>query len=1049
MTSRMRMWNLAHRRGILSPDRMIGWGSRRLAWVALALLLIPLCPAPAATPVIRLFTTEDGLLRNYVSRIRPDRAGRLWFCTGEGLSMFDGERFTNYTVADGLPHPYVSDFLDPGDGAYWIVTGAGLFRFRTRRGPAPSSAPSFEGIPLERKSSSTQDPTRRAAPVGGKPPLFQSRSGEIWVGTPAGLYRIENRDGAPRGVLVPLLTGGERSDVRAIVEDRNGNLWLAAGLRLVRRRSDGRVSSWGPDIGIPSFVRVLMQDRDGRLWVGFSGGLSVLDVSGDEPSVVARYSAAAIPTLDPQSLFEDASGDLWVGADGLARLESAGRKPGARWLMFDSASLLGSQDIDSITADPEGNLWMAGNLGVVRILRKGFTTFTEADGLESKLIYSVFETGGKLYAITGIRRPSGWRKVLSEFDGQRFTTISPRLPDRIKSFGEVALRDRRGEWWIATLDGLVRYPRVISAAELTHTAPKAKYGPANGLPFLFVLRLFEEREGGIWVSGRGVARWDPVTDVFQDFGPALRDAIGRDPMPLAFAQDRAGDIWIGASGALVRFRAEHFERIHDGVPAGDIASLLVDHAGRLWIASSQGGLGCIDDPSAPSPRARRYSNTEGLASNHLFSLAEDHPGRLYVAGGHGVDRLDPASGFVEHFLPSDGLPPGENMRLYGARDGAIWFASSFGLSRYEPDEAPPAPAAAPVIHSVRVAGVPTMLSDEGETSVGGLDLSAGNEIEIAYGSVNFSVGHSPKYQYRLLPDAEWRKPTALRTAQYARLGPARYTFEVRGINSAGMASEQIASVAFRIPPPLWQRWWFLMAAATTLAAVVYAAHAYRLRQVLAVQRIRTGLATDLHDDLGSGLAEIAIICEVARQDARPKEAEAMETVAERARELRAAMGDIVWSVDPTRDNLTDVIRRWRQAAASLLGSVSLAFVAPPETQTDGIGIPADGRRHLLLLFKEAITNVARHARATHVWIEVSLSGGQLHLRIRDDGCGFCPAAVHSGNGLRSLKHRTEQLKGKIEIDSTPGAGATLDVAIPVPDSRRLHVHAVDRRRPLP
>src|SRR5215510_1488306 len=100
--------------------------------------------------------------------------------------MFDGEKFTNYTVADGLPHPSVSDFLDPGDGAYWILTGAGLYRFRTRRGPAPSSAPSFERIPLEGEISPTQDPRRRA-PVGGKPPLFQSRSGEIWAGTPAGL----------------------------------------------------------------------------------------------------------------------------------------------------------------------------------------------------------------------------------------------------------------------------------------------------------------------------------------------------------------------------------------------------------------------------------------------------------------------------------------------------------------------------------------------------------------------------------------------------------------------------------------------------------------------------------------------------------------------------------------------------------------------------------------------------------------------------------------------------------------------------------------------
>src|SRR6185369_16386639 len=124
------------------------------------------------------------------------------------------------------------------------------------------------------------------------------------------------------------------------------------------------------------------------------------------------------------------------------------------------------------------------------------------------------------------------------------------------------------------------------------------------------------------------------------------------------------------------------------------------------------------------------------------------------------------------------------------------------------------------------------------------------------------------------------------------------------------------------------------------------------------------LAIDLHDDLGSGLAEIAILAEVAKQHAQPEESRVMDTVAERARELRATMGDIVWSVDPACDTLTGVIRRWRQTAVSILGGVSLAFTAPPESVTDATPILPDRRRHLLLLFQEAVTNVARHAHAT-------------------------------------------------------------------------------------
>src|SRR5215469_14431800 len=120
----------------------------RLIWMLL-LVVLPWDGLKAAQPMLRLFTTEDGLARNWVKRIRSDHAGRLWFCTVEGLSVFDGERFTNYTVADGLPNRYVSDFLDAGDAGYWIIGPAGLFRFRPRGGAGRAAAPVFTKIVLD------------------------------------------------------------------------------------------------------------------------------------------------------------------------------------------------------------------------------------------------------------------------------------------------------------------------------------------------------------------------------------------------------------------------------------------------------------------------------------------------------------------------------------------------------------------------------------------------------------------------------------------------------------------------------------------------------------------------------------------------------------------------------------------------------------------------------------------------------------------------------------------------------------------------------------
>src|SRR5215831_2584707 len=106
-------------------DLMTGHMMRRFPIVVSLFCLA--AAAFAEQPVTRLYTIEDGLARNWVLRIRRDTRGRLWFCTVEGLSVFDGERFSTYTTADGLPHRVVEDILDAGGGVYWIATASGLF----------------------------------------------------------------------------------------------------------------------------------------------------------------------------------------------------------------------------------------------------------------------------------------------------------------------------------------------------------------------------------------------------------------------------------------------------------------------------------------------------------------------------------------------------------------------------------------------------------------------------------------------------------------------------------------------------------------------------------------------------------------------------------------------------------------------------------------------------------------------------------------------------------------------------------------------------------
>src|SRR5262249_25615532 len=112
-----------------------------------------------------------------------------------------------------------------------------------------------------------------------------------------------------------------------------------------------------------------------------------------------------------------------------------------------------------------------------------------------------------------------------------------------------------------------------------------------------------------------------------------------------------------------------------------------------------------------------------------------------------------------------------------------------------------------------------------------------------------------------------------------------------------VASAAPASLSFTLLPPFWQRWWFVLLAATAAAAVGWALHRAQVSRLLELERVRTRIAADLHDDVSSSLARISILSELGRRRlADPQEATILDQIGETARELIEATGDIVWAI---------------------------------------------------------------------------------------------------------------------------------------------------------
>jgi signal transduction histidine kinase len=308
-----------------------------------------------------------------------------------------------------------------------------------------------------------------------------------------------------------------------------------------------------------------------------------------------------------------------------------------------------------------------------------------------------------------------------------------------------------------------------------------------------------------------------------------------------------------------------------------------------------------------------------------------------------------------------------------------------------------------------------------------------NNVLVEFVGLSFPFEGGLRYQYKLEGvDSEWSAPTEQRSVHYARLAAGSYRFLVRAVNTEDAASSDPVALAFHIEPPWWQRRWFSVTLMTGLIALALLLHHLRVRRILAMERIRRQIATDLHDDVGSGLSEIAILSEVARRQSAPETAPLLSEAASVARSLRDAMSDIVWSVDPTKDRASDLVQRMRQVTFNSLqtNGLRVAFSAPDDRQLHRVGLSPDRRRHVLLIFKEAITNVARHAQASQVEVRIALQPRNLRLSIRDDGCGFHPEDESNGQGLLSMKRRAAALEGRLTIQSEPGRGTVVDVAVP-------------------
>ncbi len=211
---------------------------------------------------------------------------------------------------------------------------------------------------------------------------------------------------------------------------------------------------------------------------------------------------------------------------------------------------------------------------------------------------------------------------------------------------------------------------------------------------------------------------------------------------------------------------------------------------------------------------------------------------------------------------------------------------------------------------------------------------------------------------------------------------------------------------------------------------------YQLKRKLKEQKklldIRENIAKDLHDEIGSTLTSIKILSEVSDKRIKkqqPEISEFLNKITEQSAMAQQSISDIVWSVKPGNDSFENMIIRMREYIAQTLEVKNIQTTILFDENLQGNSLRTEFRRDFLMIFKEAINNIAKHSSATEVSIGLKELNKMILMEITDNGKGFDPDLSSNRNGLKNMQNRAEFLNAKLDIRSKINQGTKIELLL--------------------
>ncbi len=268
-------------------------------------------------------------------------------------------------------------------------------------------------------------------------------------------------------------------------------------------------------------------------------------------------------------------------------------------------------------------------------------------------------------------------------------------------------------------------------------------------------------------------------------------------------------------------------------------------------------------------------------------------------------------------------------------------------------------------------------------------------------------------------------------ATYNHLMPGTYTLIVKAANSNGDWKTTPIKLYITITPPFYATWWFRLFCGLLTTAMLGWIVQRRINRIKEKYQLRNRIASDLHDEIGSTLTSINILSNVSQQalEKQPQQAkELLQQISSQSKAIQQNMSDIVWSIRPDNEKIENLIVRIREYAAQTLEPLNIDTSIDADNSLIEKTLPMQHRKDILLICKEAINNIAKHANATSVKILINSEKNKISVSVNDNGKW---KGNNSGTGTKTMQERAKTLGGSLVITTTE-AGTQIMLVVPIP-----------------